>query len=101
MKIILWNCRGALNPHFHVTLNNLIHTHYPSIVIITETRMGRERDKDITNKLPFDGAIHADIIGYFGGIWVMWNLDVVEVTQLAKTKQEIHVMVKVRALNSS
>ena len=37
MNIILWNCRGALNPRFHVTLKNLIHTHYPSIVIITET----------------------------------------------------------------
>ena len=49
--------------------------------------MGRERDKDITNKLPFDGAIHADTIGYYGGIWVLWNVDVVEVTQLAKTKQ--------------
>ena len=37
MNILLWNCRGALNPRFHVTLNNLIDTRTPSIVIITET----------------------------------------------------------------
>ena len=37
MNILLWNCKGALNPHFHVTLKNLIDNHSPSIVIITET----------------------------------------------------------------
>ena len=68
MNIILWNCRGALNPRFHVTLKNLIDTHSPSIVIVTETRVGGERAKDITDRLPFDGALHVDTIGYFGGI---------------------------------
>ncbi|XP_065630930.1 uncharacterized protein LOC112006522 [Quercus suber] len=101
MNIILWNCRGALNPRFHVTLKNLIDTHSPSIVIVTETRVGGERAKDITARLPFDGALHADTIGYSGGIWVLWKSDVVEVTQLAKTEQEIHVVVKVHACNSS
>ncbi|XP_075659168.1 uncharacterized protein LOC142629059 [Castanea sativa] len=75
MNILLWNCRGALNPLFHVTLKNLIVTHSPSIVIITETRVGGERAKDITDRLPFDGALHADTIGYSGGIWVLWKLE--------------------------
>nr|XP_023924685.1 uncharacterized protein LOC112036087 [Quercus suber] len=56
--------------------------------------MGGERAKEITNRLPFDGALHVDTIGYSGGIWVLWNSDDVEVTQLAKTEQEIHVEVK-------
>ena len=66
-----------------------------------ETGVGGERAKDITDRLPFDGALHADTIGYSGGIWVLWKSDDVEVTQLAKTEQEIHMVVKVRALNSS
>ena len=37
MNILLWNCKGALNPRFHVTLKNLINTHTPTIVIIMET----------------------------------------------------------------
>ena len=90
-----------MNPHFHVTLKNLINSHTPIIVIITETRVGGERAKDITDRLPFDGALHADTIGYLGGIWVLWKSDVVEITQLAKIEQEIHMLVKVRALNSS
>ena len=101
MNIILWNCKGALNPRFHVALKNLIDTHSPSIVIVMETRVGGERAKDIMDRLPFYGAIHADNIGYSGGIWVLWKSDAVEITQLAKTEQEIHVVVKVCALNSS
>lgn len=63
--------------------------------------MGGDKAKDIIDRLPFDGALHADTIGYSGGIWVLWNSDEVEITQLAKTEQEIHVEVKVCASNHS
>ena len=97
MNIFFWNCRGALNPHFHSVLLDLLNRHSPAIVVVTEIRVGGERAKDITDRLPFDGAIHADTIGYSGGLWVLWNSTVAEVmlTQLAKTEQEIHVTVKV------
>ena len=97
MNIICWNCRGALNPRFKPTLNNLISKHNPPIVIITETRVGGNRAKEITDTLPFDGAIHTDTIGYAGGLWLLWKSEEVEVTQLAKTEQEIHVVIKVIA----
>jgi len=87
MNIILWNCRGALNPRFHLALYALINTHSPSLVIITETRVGGERAKVIIDRLPFDGALHSDTVGYFGGILLLWNFDTVEVIQLAKTEQ--------------
>ena len=63
--------------------------------------MGGHRAKDITDRLPFDGAFHANTIGYSGDIWVLWNSDEVEITQLANTEQEIHVEVKVCASNHS
>ncbi|XP_075655988.1 uncharacterized protein LOC142626093 [Castanea sativa] len=70
-------------------------------VIITETRVGGDRANDITDRLPFDEALHADTVGYSSGIWVLWNLAKVEITQLAKNEQEIHVEVKVCAFNYS
>ena len=86
MNIFFWNCRGVLNPHFHSVLSDLLNRHTLTIVVVTETRVGGERAKDITDRLPFDGAIHADTIGYSGGLWVLWNSTVAEVTltQLAK-----------------
>ena len=50
-----------------------------------ETRVGGKRAKEITDKLPFDGAIHMDPIGYASGLWVLWKLDKVEVSSLAST----------------
>ena len=64
-----------------------------------ETRVGGERAKEISDRLPFDGAIHTDTIGYTGGLWVLWNSGRVVVSPLATTKQEIHITVKVRPLN--
>ena len=101
MNIIFWNYRGALNHRFHLVLTDLINKHSLSIVIITETRVGGERAKDITDRLPFDGAIHSDTIGYSRGSWLLWKSDTVEISQLAKTEQEIHVVVKVHNSNLS
>lgn len=64
MNIICWNCRGALNPRFHLALTSLINKHTPTIVIIIETRMGGDSAKDITDRFPFDGVIHLDTIRY-------------------------------------
>ena len=80
MNIICWNCRGALNPWFHNTLDSLMNKYNPLMVIMTETRIGGMRAKDITDKLPFDGAIHTDTIGYAGGLWLLWNSDMEELT---------------------
>ena len=51
---------------------------------------------EITNRLPFDEVIHTDTIGYAGGLWELWNSDKVDMSLLSNTKQEIHVVVKVR-----
>ena len=59
----------------------------PSLVIMTETRISGTRAKDITDRLHFDRAIHTETIKYVGGLWLLWNSDVVEVTQLVKTEQ--------------
>ncbi len=71
MNIIMWNCRGALNPNFHRSISELINCHSPSMMIVTETRVRGARAKKITDTFPFDGAIHADTIGYAGGIWLL------------------------------
>lgn len=57
--------------------------------------------KAITDRLPFDRAIHSDTIGYAGGLWLLWNSDRVEVSLISKIEQEIHVTVKVCAFDFS
>ena len=64
-----------------------------------ETRVRVNRAREITGRLPFDGVICSDAVGFAGGIWVLWNSERVDVAHLASTKQEIHFTVKVRSSN--
>ena len=40
MNILLWNCRGALNSDFKQRVFEMVINHYPSIMVITEIRVG-------------------------------------------------------------
>ena len=67
------------------------------MLIVMETRVGGDRAKEITDRLPFDETIYTETIGYAGRYWLLWNSDRVIVSPLATTEQEIHVSVKVRS----
>lgn len=99
VNIIAWNCRGALKPSFQNHLRELVRDHDSAILIVMETRIGGERAREITDRLSFDGAIHSDTIGFAGGLWILWNSDRVQITQLAMSGQEIHVLFKVLLSN--
>ena len=73
--------------------------HRPSIVFVTETRVGGDRASKIIEGLPFDGYITTDTIGYAGGLWMLWKTENVEVSHLSRTEQEIHAAIKVHSSN--
>lgn len=55
-------------------------------MVIMETKVGGDKAKEIIGRLPFDEAICTETKGLFGGLWLLWNLDIVEVSLLAKTE---------------
>lgn len=59
------------------------------------------RAKEIIDRLRFDGAIHANNIGYSGGLWILWDSTQVEVSELSTMEQEIHAIVKDLSSNAS
>ena len=63
--------------------------------------MSGARADEIIESLPFDGVAVADMIGFAGGIWLLWHSDLVQVDVLASTKQEIHALIWVRSQNFS
>ncbi|XP_075643190.1 uncharacterized protein LOC142614539 [Castanea sativa] len=97
MTILMWNCRGALNPDFKRRIFEMVMNHCPSIMVITKTRVGGKRAEEIISGLPFDGFITTDTIGYADGLWVMWNKEDVDISLLALTEQEIHATMKILA----
>ena len=95
MNILLWNCRGARNGDFTRRVYEMAVNHFPTIMIITETRVGGDRDAKIIEGLPFDGFFVTNTIGYAGGLWLLWKKEEVEVFVLAATEQEFHATIKV------
>ncbi|XP_065638284.1 uncharacterized protein LOC136071198 [Quercus suber] len=95
MNILLWNCRGALNADFKRRVLEITVNHQPSIMVITETRVGGDRAQRIIADLPFDGYYTTDTIGYAGGLWLLWKKEEAEISVLSSTEQEIHATVKV------
>ena len=71
MNILMWNCRGALNPNFKRRIYEMAINHKPAIMVITETKVGGDRVERIIADLPFDGFITTETIGYAGGLWVL------------------------------
>lgn len=101
MNIIIWNCKSALKSSFKKRVGDLVQKHNPDILVVMETHVGGDRAREITNLLPFDGAIHTNTIGYAEGLWVLWNAERVEIALLSRTEQEIHAEVKLCFTNVS
>ena len=72
-----------------------MHNHNPAILVVMETRVGGDREREITDKLPFANAYHTETSGYAGGLWMLWNSDRVNLIPMSSTEQEIHAIVKV------
>ncbi|KAI8024264.1 hypothetical protein LOK49_LG03G00669 [Camellia lanceoleosa] len=86
MKVLSWNCRRAANPHFKRHFHNLMNEHQPYLVVITETKVGGDRGKDICASLGFSKFEISEPVGFACDIWLLWNdlevcCDILSVTQ--------------------
>ena len=68
MNSIIWNCRGATKPSFQKRVKEMVQKYNPDILVVMETRVRVNKARDITERLPFDGAIRSDAVGFTGGI---------------------------------
>ncbi|PKI70720.1 hypothetical protein CRG98_008953 [Punica granatum] len=92
MNLLAWNCRGAGNANFRRSLKDVISNHNPDIVILTETHLSGERATRTAATFPYDGFFCTETIGHFGGIWIMWRTDRIQLDISGSTYQEVHVV---------
>ena len=93
MNMLIWNCRGVLNPTFCDVVNDLIQMHSPTIMVVGETKVCGEKANRILGRINLDRAIFANSIGLSGGLWILWDSNQVEILEVASIEQEIHVIV--------
>ena len=79
----------------------MVVNYFPTIMVLTETKVSGDRATKIVESLPFDGFFTTETIDYAGGLWLLWKKEDVEVIVPSVTEQEIHATIKVRDLDFS
>ncbi|KAI8021640.1 hypothetical protein LOK49_LG03G03414 [Camellia lanceoleosa] len=79
MDMLFWNCRGAGNNKFRRTLKDLITMHKPDLLVLMETKVDLSSMGMFFNSLGYSASSHVDPIGRSGGIWMLWNINNVNV----------------------
>lgn len=101
LNIIAWNCRGLGSKAAINSVRDLICRYRPDMMILTETMLSGEKLIAQAKKLQFDKFECVDARGLSGGILVLWNSTVMNITVLGATEQEIHASVKVHISNQT
>lgn len=73
-KVLSWNCRGARSPLFHCHLQDLLHTHKPSVLALLETKVNSKFVLPRIYKYSsFNKSVCVEAKGFVGGIWLLWD----------------------------
>ncbi|OMO86330.1 hypothetical protein COLO4_21234 [Corchorus olitorius] len=73
LTILILNVAGVGNPDFQNAFSDSCLRYQPHLVFVTETRSRGNEGRSTRNSMDFPSGIFLDPIGYFGGIWMLWN----------------------------
>ncbi|KAK4711267.1 hypothetical protein R3W88_005780 [Solanum pinnatisectum] len=90
-SFIVWNIRGGNNPVSKRHFRELIRNHKPCMVALLETRMVSH--VGLRDEFDFDDFLEVPAIGRSEGIVLLWNTDMVTVSTLRQSEQELHAMI--------
>ncbi|GKU99357.1 hypothetical protein SLEP1_g12219 [Rubroshorea leprosula] len=99
MKILIWNCRRVASESFKRHVMDLKGTNNPCMMLITKTKVARDRAKAIASHLyPNYHVVDAD--GFASGLWLLWDASQISIDIIINSDQAIHAIVKIcRNLN--
>ncbi|KAI8025856.1 hypothetical protein LOK49_LG02G03284 [Camellia lanceoleosa] len=89
MDLLIWNCRGAGNKKFKRTMRELVQIHKPELVVLMEPKVEFKDMGMFFNCMGFTASAHVNPIGRSGGIWMIWNPNVVNVRVVEACSQQI------------
>ncbi|CAL9001792.1 unnamed protein product [Prunus brigantina] len=88
MIIVSWNVRGAGKYHW-----DLKKAYGIDVFAILEPRIGGSRALSVAKSLGFSHYHIVDPIGFFGGVWLLWNGNSVSLHVVAHSSQTITALV--------
>ncbi|KAI8020747.1 hypothetical protein LOK49_LG03G02644 [Camellia lanceoleosa] len=80
MDLLIWNYMGAGNDRFRRNLRELVQMHRPDLLILLETKVELNKMGMFFNNLGYMASSHVDPTGRNGGIWLLWNPNLINVS---------------------
>lgn len=94
MNCLTWNVRGAGSSTFPRMMRDVILRNKVGLLAVLEPRVSGVRADNIISKAGLNASFKVDVIGFSGGILLMWNKDVYDVKVLESDIQYIHCDVR-------
>lgn len=73
MKLLSWNCRGLGSPRAVRLFGDLLKSHNPDFVFLSETLVETKVIKEVVDKFGFFDFFAVDRVGRGGGLAVTWK----------------------------
>lgn len=73
MSLLSWNYRGLGNPHAVRVLRDMLKSHKPDLVFLSETLSVSNKIEELSSRFGFSNFFSVDRQGRGGGIEVMWK----------------------------
>ncbi|GLU06569.1 hypothetical protein SLE2022_235930 [Rubroshorea leprosula] len=93
IKIISWNCRGALKAGFRKGVMDLKRIHNPAMLLILETKISGQNAREVADSLGFPKSCIVNSDGLVGGLWLLWDDSRLTVDILSTSNQAIHAVI--------
>ena len=75
MNLLVLNCRGCGRPETVNEICNLIRSHRPAVVFLSETKCSDKRAQELRWEFSFNNAFAVKSEGMSGGLVLYWNND--------------------------
>lgn len=92
-KLLSWNYRGAANDRFRNEFRRIFSINSPDIVTIMETKVGFVRMGNFFEQFGLTGLSISDPKGRAGGLWMLWNPELIKVKVIMIDNQVIHAVI--------
>ena len=77
VSLLFWNCQGAASLAFRRTFKELVRINKPKVMALFEPRISGQKADLFISESGFMKSYRIEAKGFSGGIWILWNMDVV------------------------
>lgn len=94
ISCMVCNVQGAGSPTFISALKEIVRTHRPHVLSLVKTHMGGSQAVKVSSIIGYMGHTRVVAMGFSGGIWIYWRLEIVTLKPIIKNGQYITMDIK-------